>query len=234
MDTTEIENNLEIKPKLSDDNDPFWFRYPRIIFAQDKLTEFFPVDKMTYNEKLNSILRFSIYTSFILSLYRRSLNMILLPVFVALVTLYIYKYNNVQLEEDKTEGFEIPKCTPPSKDNPFMNTLLTDIGVYKERLPACEPTKEVKELTETHFNHNLFKDVNDIYDRNNSQNRFFTMPNTTELGIKNGDTNLFANALYNNGQATCKEDTGMCTNSNSYFVNDLRHNPSLVMDTGRF
>jgi len=223
MDTTTTELDIQIKPRLTDDTDPFWFRYPKIIFDSEKLTDFFPAEYMTYNEKLNAILRFSIYASFVLSLYRRSLTMILLPVFVALVTLYIYKYNNVQTEEDKVEGFGLPKCTMPTKDNPFMNTLLTDIGVYKERLPACEPTEEVKELTETHFNHNLFKDVNDIYDRNNSQNRFFTMPNTTELGVKNGDTNLFANALYNNGQPSCKEDTGMCTNSNSFFVNDLRH-----------
>lgn len=219
---------MDIKQKISNDVDPFWFNHYQILFNKDRLTEFFPVESMTNNEKLNSIVRLSIYGSLVLVLYHKNLNVLLIPLFVALVTLYIFKFNNVQKEEEKVEGFEVPTCTMPTKDNPFMNTLLTDVGIYKERKEACL-VEDVAEEIEDHFNKGLYKDVNDLYNKNNSQNRFFTMPNTNEFGIKNGDSVKFANWLYNLGSATCKEDTGQCTNSNSFYVNDLRHQPHLLV-----
>jgi len=223
---------MDIKPKISNDVDPFWFSAPEILFNKDRLTEFFPVESMTNNEKLNSVLRLSIYASGILVLYHKNLNVLLIPAFVALVTLYIFKFNKVQKEEEKTEGFEVPKCTMPTKDNPFMNTLVSDVGMYKERPEACS-VEEVSEDIEKHFNDGLFKDVNDLYDKNNSQNRFYTMSNTNEYGIKHGDTVKYANWLYNTSQSTCKEDTGQCTNSNSFYNNDLRHQPHLIVEKPR-
>ena len=221
---------MDIKPKISNDIDPFWFNHYQVLYNKDRLTEFFPADSMTNNEKLNSIVRLSVYASAILVLYHKNLNVLLIPLFVALVTLYIFKFNNVQkVEEKTTEGFEVPTCTMPTEHNPFMNTLMTDVGIYKERKEACL-VEDVAEEIENHFNKGLYKDTNDLYDKNNSQNRFFTMPNTNEYGVKNGDTNKFANWLYNTASATCKEDTGMCTNSNSFYNNDLRHQPHLLIE----
>jgi len=221
---------MDITPKISNDVDPFWFKHYQILYNQDRLTEFFPVESMTSNEKLNAVLRLSIYISLILVLYHKNLNVLLIPLFVALVTLYIYKFNTVQKVEEKVEGFEVPTCTMPTDDNPFGNTLLTDVGIYKERKEACL-YEDVEEDVKHRFNKGLYKDVNDLYDKNNSQNRFFTMPNTNEFGIKHGDTNKFANWLYNTAQSTCKEDTGQCTNSNSYYNNDLRNQPHLLVES---
>lgn len=214
---------------LSDDVDPFWFNHKDILFNKDRLTEFFPVESMTSNEKLNAVVRLSIYASGILLLYHKNLNVLLIPLFVALVTLYIFKFNNVQKEVEKVEGFDVPKCTMPTDENPFMNTLLTDVGVYKPRMEACL-VEDVKEDIHKKFHKGLYKDVNDLYDKNNSQNRFFTVANTNEYGIKHGDTVKLANWLYTTGTPTCKEDTGQCTNSNSFYHNDLRHNPHLILE----
>ena len=223
----------DTKPVITNDVDPFWFNDTNIILNKERLTEFFPVESMTNNEKLNSVVRMSIYASGILLLYHKNLNVLLIPLFVGLVTLYIYKFNNVQKEEEKVEGFDVPKCTMPTDDNPFMNTLVTDVGNYKPRTEACM-VEDVKEDIHKKFHKGLYKDVNDLYDKNNSQNRFFTMPNTNEYGIKHGDTVKLANWLYNLGQPSCKEDTGMCTNSNSYFNNDLRHQPHLIVEAPRY
>ena len=221
---------MEIKQAITKSVDPFWFNQREILFNKDRLTEFFPVASMTNNEKLNSILRLSIYASSILVLYHKNLNVLLIPLFVALVTLYIYKFNNVQDVEDKQEGFSLQSdCQLPSEHNPFMNTLLTDVGVYKEKKEACL-LENVEKDVEKHFNKGLYKDVGDLYGKNNGQRQFFTMPNTNEYGIKHGDTVKFANALYNTGQPTCKEDTGACTNSNTFFNNDLRHSPHLLVE----
>ena len=224
---------MDTKPKIADDVDPFWFNAPELLLNKDRLTEFFPVESMTNNEKLNAVVRLSLYASGILLLYHKNLNVLLIPLFVGLVTLYIFKFNNVQKEEDKTEGFDVPTCTMPTDDNPFMNTLLTDVGVYKERTPACL-VEDVKEEIHEKFHKGLFKDVNDLYDKNNSQNRFFTMPNTNEYGVKHGDSVKYANWLYNTAQPTCKEDTGQCTNSNTFFQNDLRSQPHLIVSAPKY
>ena len=220
---------MEITQAITTSVDPFWFNQKEILVDKERLTEFFPVASMTNNEKLNAILRFSIYASGILVLYHKNLNVLLIPLFVALVTLYVYKFNNVQDVEEKRETFSLSDCQLPSEHNPFMNTLLTDVGIYKEKKEACLLENVEKDVNK-YFNKGLYKDVGDLYDKNNGQRQFFTMPNTNEYGIKHGDTVKFANALYNTGQATCKESTDQCTNSNSFYINDLRHNPHLLVE----
>ena len=215
--------------KITLDVDPFWFKLPEILYNKDRLTEFFPVETMTNNEKLNAILRLSIYISLILVIYKKKMNYILIALFVALVTLYVFKYNNVQDVQEKDEGFPIVDCQVPTDDNPFMNTLVTDVGIYKPRKEACLIENVQKDLDKK-FNKGLYKDVADLYDKNNSQNRFYTMANTNEYGIKHGDSVKFANWLYNTASSTCKEDTGNCTNSFGFYNNELRNQPHLLVE----
>jgi hypothetical protein len=213
---------------ITRDIDPFWFNEPKILIDKDRLTEFFPVNTMTNNEKLNSLVRLALYSTMILILYHKNLNVLMIPLFIGLVTLYVYKFNTIK--DEKQEIFEESVCTSPTDDNPFMNTLLTDVSQYKEKPEACISTEKVKEDIHDKFHKDLFKDVNDLYDKNNGQNRFFTMPNTNEYGIKNGDSVKFANWLYNTGEPTCKEDTQNCTNSFTYYDNDLRNQPHLIIE----
>lgn len=214
---------------ILDDTDPFWFNYIKILFHPNRLIEFFPANQMSNNEKLNAIFRLSIYASAILIIYHKNFNIILIPFFVALVTLYVYKFNNIQKEEEKREGFQAPKCQMPTKDNPFMNTLVSDVGMYKEKKEACL-IEDVSDKVESNFNKGLFKDVGDFYDKNNGQRQFFTMPETSEYGIKSGNTKKFANWCWNTNKPTCKEDTNACINSFSHFNNDLRHQPNLLTE----
>lgn len=213
---------------IIEDNDNFWFNDFSVIFHKNRFTEFFPSNFMSENEKLNSLLRFSIYITFLLVLYKKNLNLLFIPVVTALVTLYIYKFNNIQSQKEKF-SIDREEHTIPTEDNPFMNTLLTDVGQYKERKTSCLH-EEAEDEIEDNFNKNLFKDVNDLYSKNNSQRQFFTMPNTNEYGIKSGDTVKFANYLYNLGDSTCKEDTSKCTNSNSLFDKDLTRQKGLLLN----
>ncbi len=235
MDTDDYQLEIEVEPAISKDRDSFWFNDPAILFNKNRLYEFFPSESMSMNEKLNAVVRLGVYVAFVMALYRKALSPILIPIFIALVTLYVYRYNDVQTEAEKKEGFDIPECTLPTQDNPFSNTLLTDIGNYTHRKPACSiEDPAIKEDIEKKFNKGLFKDVNDLYGKNNSQRMFFTMPNTTELGIANGDTVKYANWLYNTGNSTCKEDNGQCTNSFALFNNDLRNKPGLIVNAPRY
>ena len=95
----------------------------------------------------------------------------------------------------------------PTFDNPFMNIQYDDYvknpnreSVSKKFLGDTKTTKDINSVIDDKFNYNLYKDMSDIYDKNNSQRQFYTNPVTT---IPN-DQSSFANWLYNNGP-TCKE-----------------------------
>jgi hypothetical protein len=198
--------NIKIK------NDEFWFNDFSIILNKERLVEFFPASHMTNNEKMNALVRFSFIATFILFLRNKNYNILITPVVVGLITLYVYKFNTIekiQKEEELSENYENSKCLKPTENNPFGNTLLTDISNYTKKEEACLAEENSEEI-EKIFNKGLFKDVNDLYGKNNSQRQFFTMPNTNEFGVKSGDTVKFANWLYNKGEATCKEDTSKC------------------------
>ena len=102
-------------------------------------------------------------------------------------------------------------CTPPTDNNPFMNVLVPEYYSNPKRPEACKLEGElpgeqgVEEEANEKFNINLYKDVADIWGKNNSQRQFYTMPNTT---IPNKQTE-FAHWLYGNA-ASCKDDRYNC------------------------
>ena len=51
--------------------DKFWYNDYTILFEKDRLIEFIPNNTMTLTEKLNSLVRFSIYLAIILFIYNR-------------------------------------------------------------------------------------------------------------------------------------------------------------------
>lgn len=207
-------------------SDPFWFKNFSTLYDKDRLTEFFPNQYMSHSEKLNAILRFSIYATGILLLYYRNNNLLIIPLFIAGLTLYIHKFSKLPKDEDshKIIKFESLKdeCDLPTKENPFMNTLVHELNDGPKKPNCSIDDDDVKEEIEEQFNHNLYKDVNDIYDKNNSQRQFYTMPSTTEYG-KVGDSVKFAKWLWNIPKPTCKEHTGHCTGTFNGYHNDLRY-----------
>jgi hypothetical protein len=183
---------------------------------------------MSHNEKLNAIFRLSFYSSVILILYYRNANLLVIPLFVGGLTLYVHKFNKLPKKQDKLdkeEKFDILKeeCDLPSKDNPFMNTLIHELNDGPKKTNCDIEDEDIKEDIEQHFNYNLYKDVNDIYNKNNSQRQFYTVPETTEYGVKHGDSVKFAKWLYVIPKPTCKEHTGYCTGTFNGFNNDLRY-----------
>ncbi len=209
-------------------SDPFWFNDYKILIDKDRLTEFFPNQYMSRSEKLNAILRFSFYATCILMLYYRTGNLLVIPLFVGGLTLYMYKFNRLPEEKEEYEhDMKMKKmkgeCDVPTKDNPFMNTLVHELNDGPKKTNCDVEDEDVKEDIEKHFNYNLYKDVNDIYNKNNSQRQFYTVPETTEFGVKHGDSVKFAKWLYVTPKPTCKEHTGYCTGTFNGFHNDLRY-----------
>lgn len=180
-------------------NDAFWIDNVQMLYDPNRLIEFFPTQDMNTTEKLNALTRFFVYLSIILFIIYRSYNIFFIAI-IAVSIIYIVHYNDVKDQAKTQEEFEdrikeklqINKDTPidvnelgdvcqkPTPMNPFMNVLMTDYTDNPNRPPACAYNDEhIKEETEKYFNYNLYKDVEDVWDKRNSQREFVTMPGTT-------------------------------------------------------
>lgn len=195
------------------DEETHWIHEPSVLWQQWKT--FIPRSFMTKTEKINSGMRLGIYVAVVM-LFSNAIGRafaIFIPILVGIMGYYIHDENNGLFLKDAYHADPQHQIKTPTQHNPFMNTLLTEIGKGPTGIAAdiSEPVVQ-KEMDEM-FEEGLYFDIQDVYRKNNSQNRFFTMPNTNEYGVKNGDTALFANWLYNKPAPTCKEDGRFCTNN---------------------
>lgn len=203
-------------------SDPFWYNDIGILIHPDRLVEFFPTSDYTLEEKFNALVRLSLYISIVLFYYNADYNYI--SIFLATLLITYFVWINRPLEKESSETKETKEqlveklenektlnCTRPTLDNPFMNVTMKDLlnideNKIVDRPPACDITDpEVKKEIDDNFNNNLFRDVNDIFGKMNSQRQFYTMPSTT---IPNAQDE-FAKWLYLNPK-TCKEDQDYC------------------------
>jgi hypothetical protein len=116
-------SNIEIKPMNNDWNAntsntktviPFWSNDPNILFQQQYLFEFFPVESMTYEQKLNAISRTVILMTVVLFIVGRSIRLLIISAITlgAIFLLYYYhtkekaKTDSKKLANSMKEGFE--------------------------------------------------------------------------------------------------------------------------------
>lgn len=182
----------------------FWLNDFSVLYDPKYVMDFFPSSVSSNNEKMNSIVRLSFYISLVLSLYYKS-NYFYIFVFGLLFTLIINK-NSENFEINDNREFQNENCTMPTLENPFMNVNYIDYLDNPNRPPACDPNDpEIKKDIDDNFYNNLFRNVDDLWGKMNSQRQFYTMPSTT---IPN-DREAFANWCYKSGP-TCKENGAAC------------------------
>jgi hypothetical protein len=218
----------------------FWFNNPSILVDKTKFIEFFPSSDLDLNRKLNAIQRLSIYISVALCIYTNNPKYITVGIITALITYMIYTHSNKeQFSDDITQLKTIDingkavtdpfnKCTRPVEGNPFMNFTngdylnLTSDGKIVDKPKNCPINNtDIIESQNKLFNENLFRDINDLMGKNNSDRQFYTMPNT-ELVNRQDE---FAKWCYLTPGQTCKEDTGNC-----YPYTDIRANKQIWYD----
>lgn len=212
------------------EKDNFWSRDFPVLFDKRRLVEFVPTRDMTNNEKLNALSRLMIYTGVLLLLYTRKIWTMYIPILGLGFIFFLFKTSRQERGESakeqqgpkqhETHGLKVdtletrpPYCTPPTRNNPFMNVLMNEWADNPARPAACE-YDGVDQEVEDNFNYNLYKDIDDLFEKNNGQRQFFTMPYTT---IPN-DQGSFARWLYD-VPSTCKEDQENCLR-----YEDLRYN----------
>ena len=131
--------------------------------------------------------------------------------------------NIVKLQnEGVNDGFLMDEigegCRIPEKDNPFMNpTIYRDNNSKKPCLSYNN--KGIQKDIEEKFNEELYRDVNDIFGKNNSQRQFYTVPGKTNPN----DLESYKNWLYST-PATCKEGNGLQCAANQIGVRPMGKN----------
>ena len=182
-------------------SDPFWKDDINILFDKHRLVEFVPTKDMNVNEKLNAATRFLIYIGILMSIVYKTTKYIYIPMIGGVLLYIIYEHyphlvDQVGGGDNGENSFQMP-----TEHNPFMNVLNTDYVDNPQRDPAADiDLPEVKKQIDTQFSKGLFKNVDDIWNRNNSQRQYYTNPSTT---IPN-DRDSFMKWCYTS-PTTCKE-----------------------------
>jgi len=182
-------------------NDKFWYEDINIIFNQNRLIEFIPLPDHTREEMLNSILRFSIYISVLMFIFKKTWLMFLLPVFASAITFYIYYKNKEYSDPKDDENFP---CLRPSENNPLMNILVSDYGYNQDRKKACD-VFHVKKDIQKNINRTRYRDSFNLLENDFSERPYYTTAITT---IPNNQED-FANWLYKE-KDTCKTNLRYC------------------------
>jgi len=205
--------------------DVFWLNNPSIL--KETYLRFIPTRDMTLNQKYNAITLFSIYF-ILLVLFFGKCYLLYFPIIIILLVIIIYsinskpkeKFNNIietgYIDSDDnmrfnrttsllTKGQDLSyTCRPPTDDNPFMNPPISDFNTIVPS--ACNSDdKDIDNSITKSFNSSLYMDVDDAFDKFNSQRQFYTVPNTA---IPNNQNDI-ANWLYRS-PTTCKEDQEQC------------------------
>jgi hypothetical protein len=160
----------------------------------------FKVDDQ-FDEKLNKSIMFLIYISIIF--YYISSNFSVLPISILLVLLLLkFTYNKEEFVNEEK------KCRKPTNDNPFMNANL-----YYDGLEACD-VKDEDVMKK--YNHNLKKNIKDVFDKNTGQ-VYFRTNNVTTVPNKYKEFLDFVGMTYDERDNNCKYDGVNCLK-----YNDLR------------
>lgn len=192
--------------------DKFWSYDFSILMKEDRVVEFFPTPDMTTEEKLNSITRFSIYLGIFLSMIRKKPVYLLVGLCGMFLTYFIFKNSEkkIELKKIEEEEEEKSKCLYPTAKNPFANPVITDFGTKKAMKSVCDSgDPEVQKKMNDYYDINLYKDANDVFNNQNSQRQFYTLPEN--------DQDKFGKWLFGNNE--------ICKDSNNCIEEDLRRNP---------
>jgi len=200
--------------------DTFWLNNPPVLLESGQIIEIWPFKKLSLERKLNALTRLVILLTILGYCYSQKLEIIITSIITLLVVVIFYQIKKKKKKKVK-EGFNKAnffnlkgnRFTQPTKKNPVMNVLLTEINDNPKRpeaAPAYEPSVE-DEINTSVADPRLFQDLGDSIAFNQSMRNFYSMPSTT---IPN-DQEKFANFLYGD-MPSCKEGNVLqCTKNNA-------------------
>lgn len=217
----------------NDVSNTFWLNNPAILFDKNAITELWPLESMTREQKINAITRLVIILTLVGFLFLNNIKILVTGIIAILILLFTYyilnKNTNLNKVKETFSNEDIYKkvkhnFTNPSVINPVMNILLPEIQDNPNRLEAAPSynnavknsiNEETKNFIVGNFENNenikknLFDDQGDNFEFEQSMRQFYTTANTR---VPNNQSE-FARFCYGN-MASCKDgDVEMCLKS---------------------
>jgi hypothetical protein len=235
-------------------SDSIWINNFGIILS--KPVDFFPTRTQSIEERLNSIVRLSLYISIMLSIYHSKIKYLSIFIFVLFLTYIIYTNQvnqNISTSElvvsvqpntnftsiEKLDGtintnsvspeLKVTTCTKPTVDNPFMNFTMKDYMTFDSNgdIKNRAPACDINDPKIKKLSDASFD--NNLYkDVSDVFGKINSQRNfyTTASTSIVNDQETFSNWLYKTPY-TCKEDQDACINGN---FEDLRSNRFIQYD----
>ena len=233
------------KETNKEDAIPFWSTNPNVLLNKEHILEFFPVEDMTFTQKLNAITRVIILMTIITFAYTQKLQIVIVG---TISIFFIYMLH--QYKSKPAEGFDLSGPASdlveirskelagvqnifqkPSPNNPLSNVLITDYIYNPKRKPAppaynesvaADIVMQAKEMVKNANPGNadladkLFKDLGDQYMFEQSLQPFYSTASTT---IPN-DQESFSEFCYGS-MTSCKEGNAFaCAKNNATKYNN--------------
>lgn len=221
---------------------PFWLSNPTILFKQDNITQLWPLQHMSSEEKLNSITRLVIILTLLGYLITKTTKIIITGAVTLAAIVILYKIQRVNTLNKITskEAFMNMNMkmktnpdiynllkdnyTQPTETNPAMNVLLTDIDDNPDRnaaAPAYNPAVETemnnktKEFVVNNFNDPSIDDrlFKDLGDNYEFDQSMRTWYATPNTRVMN-DQKSFAEYCYGD-MISCKEGNDFACTRNA-------------------
>ena len=240
-DINNIENKNKNKNKNENKNEnenenenitsnTLWLNNPIILVDKNTITQLWPMENMTREQKINAITRLVILLTLIGFLFLNNIKILITGIIALIILLFTYyilnknaNLNNVKETFSNEEMYEKVKhnFTNPTTINPIMNILLPEIQDNPNRLEAAPSynkavkniiNEETKEFIVNNFDNNenikknLFNNQVDNFEFEQSMRQFYTTANSR---VPNNQKE-FARFCYGN-MASCKDgDVEMC------------------------
>jgi hypothetical protein len=193
-------------------SDPIWYQNLRILPLRP--SEIIPTRDQSDAERVNAIVRLVFYCALAVALIRS--NVMYLVLGLAIIVIVTLAFALGAKKKIKNESYanlrpttvkrENKQCSSSTSDNPYSNATVGALLGDEGRAPACSyDSPGVAKEIRKNFNQGLFRNLDDVYEKENSQRQFYTMPSTTSAP----DTISFGQFLFGN-KATCKEDPSLC------------------------
>ena len=213
----------------------FWINDFSVLFNKNDINQLWPLQNMSFEEKLNAITRLIILLTLLGFLITKKQKILYTGIITLLAIIFLYKMKtqeNLKKKINVKEGFHNPELyrmlknnfTNPTSANPLMNVLPAEIQDNPNRNPAApaynkaveeEINNKTKEFITNNFDdttnidERLFKDLGDSVTFDNSMRTWYANANTS---IPNNQQS-FAEFCYGD-MISCKEgDEFGCTRS---------------------
>ena len=156
-------NITESTSRLSETKIPFWSENPNVLLNPTYITEFFPANDMTYNQKLNAITRTVIVATLAMGALTKNIRTLAFGILSILAIYLVHYYRDAEKKKGEAKkdaftgldgqdgnsnpalaavGGELGNISPlevfdtPTAQNPFSNVLITDVNGNTAKKPA--------------------------------------------------------------------------------------------------